>query len=136
MRVRRKRHLRDQDESGIDLTPLLDVVFIMLIFFIVTSTFTQNSGLEIKKPETRSSKQLDGEFLIIAIDNRNRIWSDNKIVDRELIENYILSVRNKNPNISLVIEADKDSKTDYVVSVMDAARTVGITKISIASETR
>ena len=136
MRVRRKRHLRDQDESGIDLTPLLDVVFIMLIFFIVTSTFTQNSGLEIKKPETRSSKQLDGEFLIIAIDNRNRIWSDNKIVDRELIENYILSVRNKNPNISLVIEADKDSKTDYVVSVMDAARTVGITKVSIASETR
>ena len=134
MRLRRNRHSRDHDESGIDLTPLLDVVFIMLIFFIVTATFTQQSGLEIKRPEATSSEQLDGESIIVAVDKHNQIWLNQKLVDREAIESLIFSIRSRNPNISLIVEADKESITEYVISVMDAARTAGITKISIASE--
>ena len=134
MRLRRNRHSRDYDESGIDLTPLLDVVFIMLIFFIVTATFTQQSGLEIKRPEAISSEQLDGESIIVAVDKHNQIWLNQKLVDREAIESLIFSIRSRNPNISLIVEADKESITEYVISVMDAARTAGVTKISIASE--
>ena len=134
MRLRRNRHSRDHDESGIDLTPLLDVFFIMLIFFIVTATFTQQSGLEIKRPEATSSEQLDGESIIVAVDKHNQIWLNQKLVDREAIESLIFSIRSRNPNISLIVEADKESITEYVISVMDAARTAGITKISIASE--
>ena len=134
MRLRRNRHSRDYDESGIDLTPLLDVVFIMLIFFIVTATFTQQSGLEIKRPKAISSEQLDGESIIVAVDKHNQIWLNQKLIDREAIESLIFSIRSRNPNISLIVEADKESITEYVISVMDAAKTAGVTKISIASE--
>ena len=136
MRSRRRRRQYETDESGIDLTPLLDVVFIMLIFFIVTATFTKNSGIEIRRPESQSSKQLNGDFFIISIDKTNQIWLENKLIDRDPLENHIQTISTKRPDLALVIEADGDSITDYVVAVMDAARKAGITKISLAAETR
>ena len=136
MRSRRRRRRYETDESGIDLTPLLDVVFIMLIFFIVTATFTKNSGVDIRRPESQSSKQLNGDLFIISIDETNQIWLENKLIDRDTLENHIQTISTKRPDLALVIEADGDSITDYVVAVMDAARKAGITKISLAAETR
>ena len=136
MRSRRRRRQYETDESGLDLTPLLDVVFIMLIFFIVTATFTKNSGIDIRRPESQSSKQLNGEFFIISIDKTNQIWLENKLIDRDAVENHIQTIRTSRPEIALVIEADGDSITDYVVAVMDAARKAGITKISLAADTK
>ena len=136
MRSRRSRRQYETAESGLDLTPLLDVVFIMLIFFIVTATFTKNSGIDIRRPESQSSKQLNGEFFIISIDKTNQIWLENKLIDRDAVENHIQTIRTSRPEIALVIEADGDSITDYVVAVMDAARKAGITKISLAADTK
>ena len=134
MRPRRKRIPPDADESGIDLTPLLDVVFIMLIFFIVTATFTQQSGIEINRPMAATSNQLEGESIIIAIDKNNQIWLDDRNIDARTVKSHIAKIRTRNPKAALIIEADRESQTDQVIRVMDGARRAGVTEISIASE--
>ena len=99
----------------IDLTPLLDVVFIMLIFFIVTATFTKNSGVDIRRPESHTLVIKQGVF-IISIDKTNQIWLENKAIDRDTVKSHIQTIRTNRPDIALVIEADRDSITDYVVA--------------------
>ena len=134
MRSKKRKAAFDSDQTGIDLTPLLDVVFIMLIFFIVTAAFTRESGIEIAKPKASTSNHLDGQSIMITIDRDNQVWLENRSVDIRTVQNHVSRLQSENPKVSVIIAADKQSLTNVLIAVMDASRKAGVSNISIASE--
>ncbi len=134
MRLGRQR--AQQDEARIDLTSMLDIVFIMLIFFIVTSSFVRESGVEVNRPQAAHSTQQKEAGIFVAVTADNDIYIDRRRVDAERVEAVLEQVLNDNPSASLVIQADKKAYNGTVVSVMDAAKGAGITHIALATESR
>jgi biopolymer transport protein ExbD len=132
--MRRRRSSADQDESEVNLTPMLDVVFIMLIFFIVTASFVKESGIDISRPAAATAVRKERGNILIAITSKNTIWIDRRQVDPRALRANIEKLRAENPNGSVIIQADTDSKNGLLVEVMDAARLAGVTNVSIAAD--
>ena len=123
----------EEQESPIDLTPMLDVVFILLIFFIVTASFVKESGIEINKPEAQTAVKRELANIFIAINEQDEIWIDKRRVDVRALRAVIERLKAENPQSSIVIQADKQSTNEKLVNVMDAARQAGIYNIAIAA---
>jgi biopolymer transport protein ExbD len=124
----------EEEESSIDLTPMLDVVFIMLIFFIVTATFVKESGIEVNRPEASTATKQERANILIAIDRNGDIWINRRKVDVDALRPNIERLHAENPQGTVVIQADQDAQTKKLVAVMDASREAGIYEISIAAE--
>lgn len=131
--MRRRRH-RGQDESEINLTPMLDVTFIMLIFFIVTASFVKESGIDVDRPQATTAEIQERGNILIAISERGEIWIDKRQVDRRALRANIERLHAENPQGAVVIQADEESKNKLLVEVMDAARQAGVHNVSIAAE--
>lgn len=123
----------EQEEQEINITPMLDVVFIMLIFFIVTASFVKESGIEVNKPEAQTSEPKEKANILIAIDAAGGIWIDRRKVDPRAVRANIQRLHAENPQGTVVIQADEDSRTADLVLVMDAARLAGVYDIAIAA---
>ncbi|RLU00609.1 ExbD/TolR family protein [Ketobacter sp.] len=123
----------EEEDSGIDLTPMLDVVFIMLIFFIVTASFVKESGIDVNRPDAETAQKKERANILVAIDERNQIWIDKRQVDPRAVRANIERLHAENPQGSVVIQADKNSKNERLVQVMDAARQAGVYNVSIAA---
>jgi biopolymer transport protein ExbD len=125
----------EDDENEINLTPMLDVVFIMLIFFIVTATFIRETGIDVNRPEQDQPQvvQEDGAILVI-IDSTDDIWIDNRIVDARAVRANVERLHAEDPERPLVIQAAMASSAETLVGIMDAARQASVFNISIASE--
>jgi biopolymer transport protein ExbD len=123
----------EEDESAIDLTPMLDVVFIMLIFFIVTASFIKEAGIDVNRPDApmTESKPEDANILV-AIRPNDEIWIDRRLIDPRALRANIERLHAENPKGSVVIQADRKSTNKMLVIVMDAARQAGVYNISIA----
>ena len=132
--MRRRRSSRLGDESEVDLTPMLDVVFIMLIFFIVTASFVKESGIDISRPSAATAVRKERGNILIAITAKNAIWIDRREVDPRALRANIERLRAENPQGAVIIQADRDSKNGLLVQVMDAARLAGVTNVSIAAD--
>ena len=128
--------LQQEEESGIDLTPMLDVVFIMLIFFIVTASFIKEAGIEVNRPDAQTANKQDRANILIAISDKGEIWIDRRRVDIRNVRANIERLHAENPQGSVVIQADEKSTNDKLVAVMDAARQAGVYNVSIAAEER
>ena len=124
----------DEGEE-INLTPMLDVVFIMLIFFIVTASFIKESGIDVNRPDApvTESKPEDANILIVIRAN-DEIWIDRRMIDRRAVRANIQRLHAENPKGSVVIQANKKSTNKVLVWVMDSARNAGVYKISIADQ--
>ena len=122
-----------EEETAIDLTPMLDVVFIMLIFFIVTASFIKETGVEVRRPESSSSSQVQNLSILIAVKENGEVWMDRRRVDNRQVRANIERLRAENPKGSVVIQADAKSTTDVVVKVLDAARAAGVLDASLAT---
>jgi biopolymer transport protein ExbD len=124
----------EDDENEINLTPMLDVVFIMLIFFIVTATFIRETGLEANRPDDNQAQVVeeDGAILVI-IDSTDDIWIDNQIVDPRAVRARVEQLHAEDPERPVVIQTAKASSAEKLVGVMDAARQASVFNISIAS---
>lgn len=123
-----------EDESAVDLTPMLDVVFIMLIFFIVTATFIKEAGVEVNRPEANSAEQKDNTTVLVAISSDNSIWIDKRRVDIRSVRANIERLHAENPEGGVVIQADELSSVKTFTEVLDAAReVVAHEKISLAT---
>ena len=131
--MRRKR-TKEADESEINLTPMLDVVFIMLIFFIVTASFVKESGIDISRPNAATAEVKEKGNILVAISDSGQIWIDKRHVDVRAVRANIERLHAENPQGAVVIQADKDSKNGLLVQVMDAARQAGVFNVSIAAE--
>jgi biopolymer transport protein ExbD len=127
------RATADEDESSIDITPMLDVVFIMLIFFIVTATFVKEAGIDVNRPDAATAVKQEKANILIAINDRNEIWIDRRRVDIRSVRPNIERLHAENPQGSVVIQADENSKTDTLIKVMDASRQAGVFNIAIAA---
>jgi len=123
----------DEDEQEINITPMLDVVFIMLIFFIVTASFVKESGVDVNKPEAQTSTPKEKANILIAIDESGEVWIDRRNVDLRAVRANIERLHAENPQGTVVIQADENARTKILVGVMDAARLAGVYDVAIAA---
>jgi len=121
-----------EEEEGINLTPMLDVVFIMLIFFIVTASFVKEPGIEVHRPEAKTAVNKKNANIIVAINANNEIWMDRKRIKPQGVRGQIERMHAENPEGSVIIQADKDSYSETLMEVMDAAREAKVT-VAIAA---
>tara|TARA_R110000782_G_scaffold42090_2_gene95942 strand:+ start:1503 stop:1910 length:408 start_codon:yes stop_codon:yes gene_type:complete len=132
----RKKHSLGQEEESeeINLTPMLDVVFIMLIFFIVTATFIKEAGIQVERPDTFTADTQDDAAILIAISASDEIWIDRKEREPQAVRGVIERLHAENPKGSIVIQADEDSTNEKLVMVLEAAKAAGVTNVSIAAD--
>ena len=123
----------EEDEGTIDITPMLDVVFIMLIFFIVTATFIKEAGIDVDKPAAATAVVQEKASILIAIDANDKIWINRRQVDIRSVRSIIERLHAENPKGTVVIQADKESRNDALVQVMDASRRAGVYDIALAA---
>jgi biopolymer transport protein ExbD len=114
---------------------MLDVVFIMLIFFIVTAVFVKEPGVEVERPEAATAFTPDAGSLFVAVAANNEIWVDGRVVPPEGVRTAIERLHAENPEGGVVIQADRAAYNEYVITVMDAAKAAGITQITLAAAT-
>ena len=124
----------ESDEAEIDITPMLDVVFIMLIFFIVTASFVKESGIEVNRPEASTSQSKPRASILVAINDLGEIWINKRKVEEGQVRANIERLHAENPQGSVVVQADEESKTKVLVAVMDAAREAGVRDVSLATD--
>ena len=130
----RRRRQRSQQESEVNLTPMLDVVFIMLIFFIVTASFVKEAGIDVTRPPAATAERKERGNILVAITENDQIWIDRRQVDERSLRANIERLHAENPQGSVVIQADRNSKNGLLVQVMDAARLAGVSNVSLAAE--
>ena len=124
----------EEDESEINLTPMLDVVFIMLIFFIVTASFIKEAGIDVNRPDAQTREVLENANILVAISESNEIWIDRRRIDPRAVRAVLERLHAENPEGAVVIQADKKAYTETVILVMDSARLAKIFNISIAAQ--
>jgi biopolymer transport protein ExbD len=130
----RRLKKRDEEVLEINITPMMDMVFIMLIFFIVTSSFVKEAGIEVNRPSAVTAAPKEHASIFVAITDDGQIWIDKRPVDVRAVRANIERLHAENPQGTVVIQADVESKNGLLVQVMDAARLAGIENISIAAE--
>ncbi len=131
--MKRFSHKQAEESNEINLTPMLDVIFIMLIFFIVTTSFVKESGIKIDRPGAKTTKSKMDTNIIIAVKADNEIWIDKKPTDLHFLGASIEQLKSQSIKNSVVIQADKNTATGFLVKVMDKVRLSGISNISIAT---
>jgi len=123
----------DEEEASIDLTPMLDVVFIMLIFFIVTASFIKEAGLDVNRPDAPvTESQPEDANILVVVDANNDIFIDRRHIDPRAVRANIERLHAENPNGSVVIQPSPRSANKMLVTIMDASRQAGVYSISIA----
>ena len=132
MRMRRYSQ-QAEEEPGIDLTPMLDVVFIMLIFFIVTSSFIKESGVEVNRPQADTASSQEKGNILIAVTADGQVWLDKQVVDVRSVRAHVERMRQEQPEGVVVVQADQDARTGLVVKVMDQARLAGVQDVVLAA---
>ena len=126
--------VEDDKENEINLTPMLDVVFIMLIFFIVTASFIKESGIDVNKPDAVTERAADDAGILVTIDENSDIWIAGRMIDPRAVRANIERLHAENQESSVVILADKRSFNNTLVQVMDASRQAGLYSISLATD--
>ena len=129
--VRKHAHT---EEAEINITPMLDIVFIMLIFFIVTTSFTKETGAVITKPEAEQSIALRNGTILIGIKSNDEIYMSKRQIEMREIRSLVERAKAENPEGAVVIVADKDSRIGTVTQVMDQVKLAGIQGISISAD--
>jgi biopolymer transport protein ExbD len=131
--MRRQRIQSSEEDTGLDMTPMLDIVFIMLIFFIVTTSFVKESGIDVNRPGAQTTERKERGNILIAITAQNDIWVDKRQIDVRAVRANVERLHAENPEGAVIIQADKDSKNGLLVEVIDQTRLAGVTNVSIAA---
>lgn len=133
--MRRLTSREQSDDNKINLTPMLDVVFIMLIFFIVTATFVKEEGLDVNQPEDDKPKTVDPDkkSIVVRITSRDRIIIAQRDVDLRSVRANIERLHAENHEAPVIIQPHPESRTDTLIHVMDSARQAGVFKVSLAA---
>ena len=126
---------RDQDGAEIDLTPMLDVVFIMLIFFIVVASFIKEAGVEVNRPDdNQPDDPEDSTSIVVEVASDNQIWMENRRVDIRAVRANIQRLLAEDPEAPVTIKVEKGAEAGIVVDVADAARESGVAAVNWASD--
>ncbi len=133
----RRRHHK-YEEADINITPLLDIVFIMLIFFIVTTSFVKERGLEVSRPSNTPPKEIKKNKgpIVIRIDANGNISLKGRVLENKAVQANLEREKAEKPTSPLIIAAHPDADTNSLVTVLDAAEAVGVASVSVATTTR
>ena len=132
--MKKRNYETSQEEGEIDLTPMLDVVFIMLIFFIVTATFVKEIGIDVNSPDKNQNIQdADKKSIVVKISSRDRIEIRGRNVDIRSVRANIERLHAEDPEAPVVVQPHPDSTTEVMIQVMDSARQAGVYNVSIAA---
>ncbi len=129
----RRRHSQ-RDDPEINITPMLDIVFIMLIFFIVTSSFTRETGVEIDKPLADEAGALSNGTILVAVRDNDDIWMASRQVELREVRSMVERARAENPEGSVVVVADKGARIGTVTQVMDQVKLAGVEGVALSAE--
>jgi len=133
--MRKRRGLAAEEEDNeINLTPMLDVVFIMLIFFIVTASFIKEAGIQVERPDAPTADKQEDAAILITISANDEIWIDRKEMDPRAVRGMIERLHAENPKGSIVIQADEESTNEMLVIVLEAAKQAGVANVAIATD--
>ena len=123
-----------EEQAKLDLTPMLHVVFIMLIFFIVTAVFIKEPGANIFKPEAQTAERKKAVSILVAISAADEIWIDKDEVGPSAVRGVLERMIAENPKGSMVVQADQAAKNELLMQVLEAARAAGIQQVAVATE--
>ena len=134
--MRRKHHY--DDEAEINITPMLDIVFIMLIFFIVTTSFVKERGLEVSRPSNSPPQEIKKKKgpIVVKIDSNGNISMKGRMLERKAVQANLEREKAEKPDSPLIIAAHPDADTNALVIILDAAEAVGVASVSVATTTR
>lgn len=130
----RRSLVREEADEDVNVTPLLDIVFIMLIFFIVTSTFVKEPGIEVNRPEAVTTEERKFAKIIVAISSDDEIYINNEEVTLEEVRVRVEELRLENPKSTAVIQADTDARSRMLVEVANQIRDAGVSDIAVSTE--
>lgn len=129
----RRKSVVPEEEAEINMTPMLDIVFIMLIFFIVTTSFIKESGIDVNRPSANTAERKERGNILIAITPNDEVWIDKRKVDIRAVRANVERLHAENPEGAVVIQGDQGAKIGLLVQVMDQARLAGVPNVSIAA---
>jgi biopolymer transport protein ExbD len=130
----RKRRLQEvEDDIDLNITPMLDIVFIILIFFVVSTSFVKESGVDVSRPSASTAERKERGNIMIGITADNAVWIDRRQVDIRAVRANIERLHAENPEGAVVIQADRDARTGVLVQVLDQSRLAGVDDVSIAA---
>ena len=134
--MRRKHHI--DDEAEINITPMLDIVFIMLIFFIVTTSFVKEQGLEVSRPSNAPPKEIKQKKgpIVVKIDGSSNIRLKGRLLEPKAVQANLEREHAEKPESALIIAAHPDAETDSLVTILDAASAVGIASVNVATSSQ
>jgi biopolymer transport protein ExbD len=127
------RKVRVEEDAEIDMTPMLDIVFIMLIFFIVTTVFVKEAGIDVNKPNGSLAVTPKNANIFIAVTEDGKVWMDKREIDADSVRANLERLMAEQPSDVIIIQADKEAEHGLVVDVMDQIKAAGIDRISIAT---
>ena len=132
------RHRHSKQESAaesVNMTPLIDMVFILLIFFLVTASFTKESGIDVDRPTAQTAVREEQGSMIIGVSKNGEIWIDNQQIEMRSVRAHVEHIHAQNPEGTVIILADRTAMTGTTVEVLDQVRLAGVTNVSIAAST-
>ena len=134
--MRRRHHI--EDEAEINITPMLDIVFIMLIFFIVTTSFVKEQGLEVSRPSNAPPKEIKQKKgpIVVKIDASSLISVKGRILEPRAVQANLEREKAEKPDSPLIVAAHPEADTEALVTILDAAQAVGIASVSVATSSQ
>ena len=129
----RRKSVTKEEEPEINMTPMLDIVFIMLIFFIVTAVFVKEAGIDVNKPEVQTAQDIKRVSALIAVSADNEIWINKTEVELRDVRAVVERLRKENPQGQFVVQSDAKSESGVVVDVLDQLNEAGIRGVAIST---
>ncbi|MCH7225245.1 ExbD/TolR family protein [Haloferula sp. A504] len=133
--MRRYRHsTAEVSATSLDISPLIDVVFLLLIFFIVTTVFVKETGIEVSKPRAASAEDLQKRAILLAVTDEGRVWHGGREIGMDGVRSVVSALLEEDSELPVVIRADAAAATEDTVAVVDAAKLAGAISVSLATE--
>ncbi|MEM9102053.1 MAG: biopolymer transporter ExbD [Pseudomonadota bacterium] len=132
---RKQKNIKAEEEAAIDMTPMLDIVFIMLIFFIVTTSFVKESGVDVNRPNASEATKRPKANIFVAITEDDEVWVDKRKIEAKDLSPHINRLLVESPDGEVIIQADRKAKNGTLVQVMDAVKLSDAKKVSVSAST-
>lgn len=131
----RKKHRYTEDETNIDMTPMLDIVFIMLIFFIVTTSFVKESAVDLARPTTNQDSEPPPNpppLIVVSIDDTSTVIMNERIIDKEAVRANIETQLAVDPRSPVLVRVHEDAMNEVLITAVDQAKAAGVEKVNVA----
>jgi biopolymer transport protein ExbD len=128
------RNRKVEEETDINITPMLDIVFIMLIFFIVSTSFVKETGIDPDRPTAATARPMPQGNILIGVDMGGRVWMNNQVIPVNQVSTLVENSVNENPESSAILVADEGAPAGVVLDVMEQVRLGGVSNIAIAAD--